>query len=106
VIVPYLRTKKAVAEMLAEYCASRSANMGGSTERQREIVAWFGRTAPEGHGNALLSDQEVRAARREYDQGKATISELAQRCGLSQTAMFHIVHRHSYRHVQDEEDAS
>jgi hypothetical protein len=105
-LVPCLKTKQDDAALVLEYCQLRQPGRALSP-REREILTLFG-IEPRGqanrHGNALLSADEVRAARRVWDRTEATLTELARQYGLSVPAMHAIVHRKTYRHVWDEDE--
>lgn len=49
-----------------------------------------------------LSDDEVRAIRREYVPYKVSTYDLAERYGTSHNTVWQIIHRISYQHVPDE----
>jgi hypothetical protein len=102
-LVPYLRTKKEEAALILEYCRSRKRGTALSG-REREILNWFG-IEPQGeadrHANALLSADEVRAARRAWDRKEETLTALARRYGVTVPAMHAVLHRRTYRHILD-----
>lgn len=53
----------------------------------------------EGHGNAKLTEAEVRAIRATWDSGQSSIAALARSYGMSKYAITCVVHRKTWRHV-------
>jgi hypothetical protein len=51
------------------------------------------------HHNAKMTAAKVRQARKSYDTGKWTISDLARKYGISHQTMWSIVHRKTWAHV-------
>jgi Mor family transcriptional regulator len=64
--------------------------------------------APKGEqiGTSVLTSDQVRDIRRRYRSGESRQFELAKEYGVGRSAIYSIVHRVSWRHVEDEKESS
>jgi hypothetical protein len=57
------------------------------------------------HANAKLTEENVIAIRRAYENEDSTMSQLAEHYGVSTPVIWNIVHERSWRHCLEEERA-
>jgi transposase-like protein len=53
------------------------------------------------HHLAVLTDEIVRDARKQYRQGGVTIAELAEEYGCKRTALSRAIHGNTWAHLKD-----
>lgn len=68
--------------------------------RNRRPQAWASMAHGASHYRAKLTEDDVRAMRREYAVG-ATLGELSSKYGIQKPAIHRIVNRQAWKHVTD-----
>ena len=69
---------------------------GTFTENQRDRVAHGTSNRGERHGNARLTEDDVRSIREEYERGKVRQSDISNRFGVCESTISNIIARHSW----------